>query len=47
LLVEAVRPVADRLDLVDVDRLEQGAPVREAAVQRADADAGAAGDLLQ
>src|SRR3954462_11568154 len=37
----------DRLDLVDVDRLHEVRAGREVAVERPDADAGAAGDVLE
>ena len=38
---------ADRLQLVEVDRLEQGLAGGEMPVERADPDPGAAGDVLQ
>jgi len=44
---EVVRGAADRLDLVEVDGLEQVLARGEVAVQRADADLGAAGDVLE
>ena len=41
----ARRSVSEVVDLVAVDRLEQGEPGGEVAVERADADARALGDL--
>ena len=43
-----LRPgAAQAVDLVDIDRLEQGLAVREIAVQGSDAHLGATGNLLQ
>ena len=45
--VELGRRAAQIVDLVDVDGLEQGLPAGEVAIQGADPNLGAAGDLLQ
>ena len=44
---EAVGRAADRLDLVEVDGLEQVLARREVAIEGADADLRAAGDVLE
>ena len=44
---ELARAARQRLDLVDVDGLHEVGARREVAVQRPDADAGAAGDVLE
>jgi hypothetical protein len=47
LLAERVGGADERLDLADVDGLDQVVAGREVAVQRADADLRAAGDVLE
>jgi hypothetical protein len=44
---ELPRGAADPLDLLKVDDLEERLARREVAIQRPDADVGAAGDALQ
>ena len=44
---QAFRALGQLLDLAAIDRLDDRAARRKVTVQRADADAGAAGDLIQ
>ena len=46
-LRELLRRARHRLHLARVDRLEQRLPLREVAVERADADPGPLGDVLE